>query len=188
MCLHFRRRGLVGPRGPFALRCAARFHFATPDPRGAVTVTPEQRTELTQQLDRFRQAGREAYPADPRYADLDLKIKVCVASSAYPPEVKEAVLAVLLGTAGDAIPPGFFSADNFTFGTPLIRSHLEAVIQATPGVRAVEAITIRRRGWFDWRLFSELVFEVAVDEVVRVENDPLYPGRGSVRLKMDGGA
>ena len=55
-------------------------------------------------------------------------------------------------------------------------------------MRAVETITIRRQGWFDWRLFSELVFEVGVDEVIRVESDPLFPGRGSVRLEMEGGA
>jgi hypothetical protein len=162
--------------------------FATPDPLGAVTITAEQRSELTEQLDRFRQAGREAIVADPRYADLDLEITICVEAFAYPGEVKEAVLAVLLGSTRAAVPPGFFSADNFTFGTPLIRSRLEAVIQAVPGVRGVETMTIRRRGWFGWRLFSELVFEVGVDEVIRVENDPLFPARGSLRLIMEGGA
>ena len=65
---------------------------------------------------------------------------------------------------------------------------LEGVIQAVPGVRAVEGMTIRRRGWFDWRDFSELAYEVALDEVIRVENDPLHPGRGTLQLIMDGGA
>ena len=58
--------------------------FATPDPLGAVTISAEQRIELTEQLDRFRQAGREAYMAYPRYADLDLEITICVESFAYP--------------------------------------------------------------------------------------------------------
>ena len=65
---------------------------------------------------------------------------------------------------------------------------LEGVVQAVPGVRAVEAISIKRRGWFDWRNLSEFTFEVGMDEVIRVENDPLYPARGSVRLIMEGGA
>lgn len=162
--------------------------FATPDPLGTVTVSDEQRQELTDQLDRFRQAGREAYAADPRYADLDLKIKICVEPFAYQGEVKEAVLNVLLGTKGVNTQPGFFSADNFTFGTPLRRSALEGVIQAVLGVRAVEAISIKRRGWFDWRNLSELTFAVGMNEVIRVENDPLYPARGSLRLIMEGGA
>ena len=159
--------------------------FATPDPLGAVTVSEAQRNELADQLDRFRQAGRQVVVADPRYADLDLEITLCVEPFAFAGEVKQAVLAVLLGKPGT---PGFFSADNFTFGTPLVRSHLEAVIQATAGVRAVETIAIRRQGWFDWRVFNELVFEVALDEVIRLENDPRFPGRGSLRLVLEGGA
>jgi hypothetical protein len=47
---------------------------------------------------------------------------------------------------------------------------------------------IRRRGWFDWRDFTELSYEVGVDEIVRVENDPLHPSKGTVRLVMEGGA
>ena len=162
--------------------------FATPDPLGAATVSDDQHQKLTEQLDRFRQAGREAYSADPRYADLDLKIKICVEPFAYQGEVKEAVLTVLLGEKGVSAQPGFFSANSFTFGTPLIRSALEGVVQAVPGVKAVESISIKRRGWFDWRNLSELTFEVGMDEVIRVENDPLFPARGSVRLYMEGGA
>jgi hypothetical protein len=183
-------------RLPWVQRAGAKFRwtgswltlFAAPDPLNAVTVTAPQRAELTAQLDRFRQAGREVVVADPRYADLDLEITVCVQPFAYPGEAKEAVLAVLLGLKGSRPQPGFFSANNFTFGTALKRSALEAVIQAVPGVRAVETIAIRRRGWFGWRNFGELTFEVAPDEVIRVENDPLHPARGSVRLVMEGGA
>ena len=102
--------------------------------------------------------------------------------------MKEALLAVLLGEQGARPVTGFFSPDNFTFGTPLRRAALEAVIQATAGVRAVEAIQIRRLGHFDWRPFSELSFPVAPDEVIRLENDPRHPARGSLRLTMKGGA
>ena len=160
--------------------------FATPDPEGAVVLAEDQRVQATQQLDRFRQAGREAWINDPKYADLDLKITICVQPYAYPGEVKEAVLNVLLDKPG--LSPGFFSPDNFTFGDPLRRSVLESVIQAVPGVRAVEGITIRRQGWFDWRDFSEMAYEVAIDEVIRVENDPLHPRRGTLQLIMEGGA
>lgn len=162
--------------------------FATPDPRGAVVVTAAQRGELQDQLDRFRQAGREAYPCDPRYANLDLEITLCVQPHAYRGETKEAVLEALLGTHGLRPRSGFFAADNFTFGTALERSALEVAIQTVPGVRAVEGIRIRRRDWFDWRPFTELAYEVAMDEVIRLENDPLHPERGSLKLFMEGGA
>lgn len=162
--------------------------FTTPDPRDAVTLSGAQRTELEEQLDRFHQAGRDVAVADPRYANLDLEITICVAPTSYPGDVKEAVLAALLGPAGGPIRTGFFDPDNFTFGTPLYRSSLEAAVQAVPGVRAVEGMRIRRRGWFDWRPFTELVFRVAPDEVIRLENDPLHPARGTLRLVLEGGA
>lgn len=162
--------------------------FVTPDPRGAVVVTDTQREELQDQLDRFRQAGREAHTCEPRYANLDLEIAVCVQPHAFRGETKEAVLEALLGKNSIRLQTAFFSPDNFTFGTPLRRSALEAAIQAVPGVRAVKGMKIHRRGWFDWRGFMEPAYEVRLDEVIRVENDPLHPERGSLKLFMEGGA
>jgi len=156
--------------------------FVTPDPKGAFAMTAAQRSALEDQIDRFRQAGRPAYVLDPHYATLDLQITVCVAPASYRGDVEAAALEVLFGAAG------FFSPDNFTFGTPLERSELEAALQNVPGVRAIEDIQIRRRGWFDWRPFNELTFTAGKDEVIRVENNRLLPERGSVKLVMEGGA
>jgi predicted phage baseplate assembly protein len=183
-------------RLPWVQRAGASFRwtgswltaFATPDPKGSFTVTAPERIEAQQQLDRFRQAGRPAYLLDPVYATLDLQIAICVATSAYRGEVEERVLEALFGVKGIRPRPGFFSPDNFTFGTPLERSQLEAAIQDVEGVKAVERILIRRRGWFDWRVFWELAYVVAPNEVIRVENNPLLPERGAVKLDMKGGA
>jgi hypothetical protein len=183
-------------RLPWVQRAGAKFRwtgswlslFATPDPKNAVMITPAQRAALREQLDRFRQAGREAYPADPEYADLDLIITMCVEPYAYAGEVKESVMAILTGTKDIRERPGFFSADNFTFGTALERSRLEYAIQEVPGVRAVKGIKIRRRGWFDYRNFSEMAYKVAPNVVIRVENDPVHPAWGTVQLEMEGGA
>lgn len=158
--------------------------LVTPDPLGAVTLTDSQRAELAVQMDRFRQAGREAVVRDPKYADIDLIITVCVQASAYPGQVAARVLTVLLGSKHTA---GFFSADNFTFGDPLRRSHLEAVIQQVPGVRAVGEILVRRRGYGDWQVLAD-PYEVGQREVVRLENNPDYPERGTLELKTEGGA
>jgi hypothetical protein len=183
-------------RLPWVQRAGAAFRwtgswltaYVTPDPEGAVFVTEAQAAELDDQINRFRQAGRPAYMLNPRYANLDLEITVCVEPFAYRGDVKERVLDVLCGIGGVRPRPGFFAPDNFTFGTPLERSQLEAVIQDVPGVRAVEGMRIRRRGWFDWSNFSSLSYRVADNEVVRVENNPLLPEAGSVKLYMKGGA
>lgn len=177
-------------RLPWVQRAGATFRwtgswltaFVTPDPEGAVTLSAPRRRELEDQIDRFRQAGREAHVLDPVYADLDVELHVCVAPSAYRGEVAEAILEALSARGG------FFDPDNFTFGTPLRRSQLEAAVQRVPGVRAVEQIRIRRRGHFDWKPLEGQYLPVGDREVIRVENDPVHPERGSLRLELKGGA
>ncbi|MCB0628742.1 MAG: hypothetical protein R2824_25500 [Saprospiraceae bacterium] len=162
--------------------------FVTPDLQGTVTISEENRSILTRQLDRFRQAGREAHLLDPIYVSIDLVITICVSPHAYPGEVKEMVLEKLFGKGGVRLKPGYFSPDNYTFGTVLDRSTLEATIQSVSGVQAVERITIARRGWFKERLFKEWVYEPGKNAIIRIDNDPRYPERGTVKLKMKGGA
>lgn len=161
--------------------------FVTPDPRGATLLAGTRRRELETHLDRFRQAGRQVHVANPQYADIDLEIIVCVAPYAYPGEVKERVLAALQGRNGVRPVPGYFSPDRFTFGTPLERSTLEATIQEVPGVLAVESIRFRRRGWFEWRPFTEWGYAPGDQAIIRVDNDPLHPERGSFKIHTHGG-
>jgi hypothetical protein len=180
-------------RLPWVQRAGAKFRwtgswltaFVTPDPYGVSYVTPEQNHELVEQIDRFRQAGRHAYVAEPKYANIDLRITICVQPHAYKGDVEELVLVALLGGEKQ---PGFFGPDNFTFGSPLYRSQLEAGIQRVPGVKAVETMQIRWRGHFGWRPFSEYVFKVGDEEVIRLENNPDQPDHGVLRLNMEGGA
>lgn len=160
--------------------------FVTPDPVGEVTLSQENITDLNNQLDRFRQAGRETNVKDPVYADLNLEITICVAEDAYTGEVKERVLDILFGTAGSDT--GYFSPDNFAFGTTLERSSLEAAIQSIEGVKAIERICIERKEWFKQKPFTDLVYDPGEYSIIRIQNDPLHPEQGTVRLIMKGGA
>jgi hypothetical protein len=140
--------------------------------------------ELVSQLDRFRQAGRQVCTLDPMYADLDLKITVCVSEGFHKGDVRARSLECLVGMGGSDRSACFFSADNFTFGTPLERSRLEAETQRVAGVLAVDRITIRRRGWFAERLFTELFYKPGQNEVIRVENNPTVSDGGSVTVTV----
>ena len=102
-------------------------------------------------------------------------------------EVKRRLLDILFGKQDRGL-QGFFSPDHFTFGSPLWRSQLEAAIQKVAGVRAVETIWIRRRGFFNWRPFIEPSIAVTNQEVIRLENNPDFPDRGTLHLMMEGGA
>ncbi|GKT07114.1 hypothetical protein [Desulforhabdus sp. TSK] len=180
----------MAERLPWVERANTRFRwtgswlstFVTPDPQGSFELSPERRTELENQMECVRQAGREVYVRNPRYVNVDLEITLCVEPSAYPGQVQERVLEALVGRKGVLPIKGFFDPDHFTFGTPLRRAALEAAIQEVPGVRGVVGMRIRARGITDWRDFNELIFPVQHDQVIRLQNDPLFPERGSVRI------
>lgn len=153
--------------------------FTTADPRHADDLPADQREALTAYLDRFRMAGREVRVLAPRYADLQVELKVCVAPGAYPADVAAAIRRALTD---------FFDPDHFTFGTPLDRSDLEAAVQRVAGVRAVKQVWLARPGFFPRRAFHEAQWRPALDEVIRVDNDPRHPDRGSISIRTEGGA
>ncbi len=161
--------------------------IATPDPRDAVEITEPWRISGGRQLDRFRQAGRDTWLGEPRYADIDVDIAVCVDSAHYVGDVLARVRAALVGDPQRPSAPYFFDPDNFVFGTPLYRTDLEAAVQNVPGVSAVEDLQFRRRGYHDWRPMPHVV-TVASEELVRVANDRAHPERGSLRVETHGGA
>jgi hypothetical protein len=180
----------IAERLPFVQRAGARFRwtgswlstFVTADPLGSFQLSSEQRTELANLMDCVRQAGREVFVRNPRFVNIDLEIRICIEPFAYAGQVKARVIEALLGRKGVRPTKGFFHPDNFTFGTPLRRAALEAVIQEVPGVRGVEQMRIRARGITDWRVFDELTFPVRHDQIIRLENDPRFPERGSLRI------
>ena len=180
----------IAARLPWVQRAGARFRwtgswlsaFVTPDPLGAFELSPNRRTELEDLMGCVRQAGREVFVRNPRYVNIDLEIGICVAPSAYPGQVKERVMEVLIGRKGVQTVKGFFDPDNFSFGTPLRRAALEAAVQEVPGVLGVEGLRIRARGITDWRDFAELTFTIHHDQVIRLQNDPEFPERGSLRI------
>jgi len=180
----------IAERLPGVQRAGARFRwtgswlstFVTADPLDSFELSPELRTELVNLMDCVRQAGREVFVRDPRFVNIDLEITLCVQPFAYAGQVKARVLEALVGRSGVRPKKGFFHPDNFTFGTPLRRSALEAVIQDVAGVLAIDGMCIRARGITDWRPFTELDFAVADDQVIRLQNDARFPERGSLRI------
>jgi hypothetical protein len=157
-------------------------HFVTADPTDAFAYTTDQRTAFANLVDSIRMAGRDAAILDPRYLPLDLEISFCIAPGHYAGDVREAVIEALTGKS--PAKPGFFDPDNFTFGQPLRRASLEVAVQAVPGVLGVTGICIRRRGAVAWSKFDYPEVRVAMNEILRLDNDPNYPERGSLRVRV----
>lgn len=161
--------------------------FTTADPRGTERIPVERHRQLIDLLNRYRLAGYESYAPAPRYASLDLIVTVCARADAFRGDVKEELLLRLSARTLPDGATGFFHPDRFTFGAPLERSALEAAIQRTHGVAGVVSIRYRHRGVL--RDYVEMPDEVTVrpDEIVRANNDPSTPERGSLRVIVEGG-
>lgn len=173
-------------RLPWVLRAGTAFRwtgswltvFTAADPRATESITLDERIELIELLDRYRMAGYESYVLAPKYVGLDVVIRVCALANAFRGDVEAAVLANLRA---------FFAVDNFTFGTSLRRAALEAAIQRAPGVEGVLSILYRRRGVVpDYVEMGDEV-DVAPDEVLRVDDDPSRPERGTYNVHVEGG-
>ncbi len=157
--------------------------FTTPDPANRSDLSAHRRAELDAWLDKFRLAGRDARVADTVYADLDLEITICTAADRERSDVARRVRRALSSGPG-----GFFDPNARSFGETLERARLEAAIHAAGGVRAVEQIRFRRRGWFDWRDLGTRYAPEGSAEIIRVDTNPVRPERGTVTLLMEGGA
>lgn len=157
--------------------------YVTPDPVAAYGVTDAQRDELTERMNCVRQAGREVHVRDPRFRAIDVEIKICIKPGHLPSAVRDAVIFRL---RGDGVTPGYFGPDTFTFGAPLHRLTLEAIVGAVPGVLAVKDIRIGARAVHDMRPM-EPTYLVPDDQILRLANDRRTPERGSVRVITEGG-
>lgn len=157
------------------------------DPAGSARLTDDVRHEVQTLLNARRQVGREVIVVPPRYVNLDLIISVCLARTAFAGQVEPRVHTALFGDVSGVV-PGFFSPDRFTFGTPLSRPALEAAIARVAGVEAVVDIQLRIHGVTDFAPFTDFTFDVADDELIRLENSRQFPERGSLQLFMVGGA
>lgn len=152
----------------------------TADIRGEQGLPAEQRALVAAVADTVRQAGREVVVVDPIYRPLDLVVTICVGDGARFAQVREAVLERLTGTDRR---PGLFHSDRFTFGTPLVRSVLEAEVHKVPGVAGIERILVRPHSRGLLRPFTEPELRVGGAEILRLRNDPRYPDQGSIRVE-----
>ncbi len=161
--------------------------FTSADPRGSEQISTDEHVQLVELLNRRRLAGYESYAPPPQYISIDLRIAVCVDSGWLDGDVEAGVLTQLGSSTRADDSTGFFFADRFTFGTPLYRSRLEAAIQGVPGVAGVSAITYRQRGTFSGFIDLPEVLAPAPRQILRVDNDPSWPERGTIRFIAEGG-
>jgi predicted phage baseplate assembly protein len=162
--------------------------FTAADPLGSEQISIDEEIQLVELLNRYRLAGYESYAPPPDYVSIDLRIEVCVLPGWLNGDVEASVLNVLGSSTRPNDATGYFFADRFTFGTPLYRSRLEAAIQNAPGTAGVRAITYRQRGTFAGFVDLPEAVTPSPTQILRVDNDPSWPERGTIRVIAEGGA
>jgi hypothetical protein len=161
--------------------------FTTADPQGSEQITEPERIGLIELLNRRRLAGYESYCPAPQYVSIDLQVTVCAQPSAFAGDVEAAVLNALSAAKNPDGTTGFFYPDNFIFGQSLERSALEASIQGCNGVAGVETVLYRQRGVIVDYITLPDELAIAPSQILRVDNDPSRPERGSLQVYVDGG-
>ena len=162
--------------------------YVTVDRKGGLPVDTDFKERLCGFLGRFRLAGYDLEIEAPRFASLDVALRVCVEAGYLRSNVKRALLGEAFSNAD--LPGGrrgFFHPDNCTFGQPVYLSQVVTAAMAVPGVRWVEPVRFKRWGE---RARGELeAGRITFDrlEIARLDNDPNAPENGKIEFDMQGG-
>lgn len=162
----------------------ARVHV---DPFGAQALSDELRRASRDSLYRYRRIGHDLSVTAARYVPLDVQLDVCVAANYLRGHVEAALRAAF----GKGVLPdgrgGFFHPDNLTFGGGVYLSQIIAAAQKVEGVTGARVTKLQR-------LFEDANDEIAngvlplgKNEIARLDNDPNFPERGRLTLKLTGG-
>lgn len=157
------------------------------DALGGEEPAPELRAEIAEFLRRFRRIGHDLVVAPARLVSLDLGLTVCVRPDDIRGHVKAAVLELLSSRVLPDGRRGFFHPDNFTFGQGVAASRIVAAVQAVQGVESVVVTKLERLFAGANGELQRGFLPLSPLEVARLDNDPVFPENGVLRLEVGGG-
>lgn len=166
------------------------------DPQGTESASAELVREVRQYLEPYRRVLHDLEVTGATYVPLYLALDVCV----LPQYLQAGVEAALLQLFGaGTLPngqPAFFNPDNLTFGQGIYVSRIVAAAQAVAGVQSVRVARLQRYQ-FDVRAGTAMLLRQPVPstgvlalgpfEIAQLDNDPSFPERGRLVLKVRGG-
>ena len=157
------------------------------DRKAGAPVDSTFRHALLGHMERFRVMGFDVAVRGALAAPLDIELLVCAKPDELRSTVARRVREALRPTGGASGVPGFFHADNFTFGSPLYLSRLIARVMAVGGVQSVTPRKFQRLRRLAQGELADGVIRPSDLEVLQLEDDPSFPERGRLLLDMAGG-
>lgn len=122
-----------------------------------------------------------------RYVPLKIEMQICVKQHYLRGHVEAALLEIFSGRVLSDGRLGFFHPDNLTFGEGIYLSRLVAAAQAVTGVESIRVTKLERLGEGDRGELEEGILKLGPLEVPRLDNDPNFPERGTLKITMRGG-
>ncbi len=121
------------------------------------------------------------------YVSLELDMCVIARPDAFRANVEAALRDLFTaGLRADGT-PGLFHPDNLTFGQSVYLSTIYAAAQQVAGVAAVDVRKLQRLGIDSREAFDTGRLAMHRLEVARLDGDPNDPGRGVLKLHVEGG-
>jgi len=157
------------------------------DVRGSDSIPPALLEQVRVALEPYRRIGHDLIVAAARYVPLDIELNVCVKAHYLRGHVRAALLATLSARDLANGRRGFFHPDRLTFGEGVALSALVAAAQVVQGVEYVTVTRLQRRYDGTDVALREGLLALGPDEVARLDNDPIRPENGVLKLIMKGG-
>jgi predicted phage baseplate assembly protein len=157
------------------------------DPVGTETANQDLLDEIDGFLYRYRRIGHDLSVLPARYVPLDIQLDICVKPHYLRGHVEGELNDVFSNSVRLDGRRGFFHPDNLTFGEGIYLSNLVACAQAVEGVESVVVSRLRRLFEAPNQEIENGVLPLSPFEVAQLDNDPNFPERGKLKLKMQGG-
>jgi len=185
----------IAERSPEVQRAGARIRwtgswhtaFVTVDRAGGGGVDHAFAGRMAANLEPYRMAGRDVRVVNAVAVALDIELLVCVDDSVVAADVQRRLLDELGSGPLPGGRLGMFHPDNLTLGRPVYLSAIVETAMREPGVVWARAIRFERFG-SDVDERGAGVIAAAPLEILRCDNDPSFPERGVLAIRMQGGA
>ena len=168
--------------------------FVAIDRRGGRPVDDAFEREMVEWISHYALAAHDVEIEPPRFAPLDIALRVCVEPGFLRGNVHRALLDVFSQHDLPDGRRGFFHPDRWSFGQTVYLSRIIAAAMEVPGVRWVAVDPdadppgrFRRWGETGRDEIESGRIDIGPFEIARLDNDPNARENGKIEFHMEGG-
>jgi len=159
--------------------------FVGIDRVGGKVVDDQFIDEIRNYLNYYRLAGYDVEIKGPIFVPLDIQVKICIKPNYYPSDVVKKLLEVFGSKDNPDGSRGFFHADNFSFGQPVILSRVYERLMNVDGISFCSIVRFQRWGKNPNGEIKRGMIEMDYYEIARLDNDANFQENGKIEFTFD---